>query len=195
MQSVLYLLHYSYRNKGWPMSQYFNVFSAWAAWVPQSAPRATKLAARSWHGWQQWLLRFAAVVGLWACMGAAQAQQDLIVVRSVPVSTGTTGSIITYDIAYKNGGPGAADGANLLEQLPNGFVVLDLNCVGAFGGAVCPTNSLQNNDLNSFPFPRIEGSISTFPEFAVVRLRVIKSWWCRLTACVTSSTLIPWIAL
>lgn len=119
------------------------------------------------------------LVAVWVTMSGmgifvtnAHAQQDLIVVRSMPTTSGTTASTITYEISYKNGGAGSANGATITEQLPNGFQVLNLSCVGAFGGAVCPATTIVNNDPANFPFPRIEGTISTFPEFGVVRLRV-----------------------
>jgi len=116
-------------------------------------------------------MRLSMAMCLWACSSMAMAQQDLIVVRSMSAVTGVTGSTLTYDIAYKNGGPGAANGAAFAEQLPSGFQVLNVSCVGAFGGAVCPSTTIANNTL-PFTSPRITGSIATFPEFAVVRLRV-----------------------
>ena len=116
----------------------------------------------------QFLLATAAL-----CFGsAALANPDLIVARSMPVTTGLTLSVITYDVSYKNGGPGTSHAAQLREQLPPGFSVLSATCVGAYGGAVCPTQFTVTGNGPSNGYPLISATIPTFPEFGVVRMRV-----------------------
>ena len=129
-----------------------------------------RVAAMRLQTWWRWAtLVFAFLLA--GFHGAASANQDLVVMRAMPVSSGVTAGKLVYETIYKNGGPGSSDGAQFVERLPAGFVVLSATCSGAFGGAVCPTVTV-NNGAGSTGAPLIQGVINTFPEFAVVRVRV-----------------------
>ncbi len=116
--------------------------------------------------WQRCLWLLMSTLALGALPGLAHAGPDLVVTRAMPATSGPTASRLVYEVAYKNAGPGAADGAQFTEQLPAGFSAIGVTCLVASGGASCPGVTQQTNP------PTINGVIGSFPEFAVVRLRV-----------------------
>ena len=119
-----------------------------------------------------WKRRFCLWAMLMLATLAAQAA-DLIVVRTLTTASGVSSTFVTYDVAFKNGGPGSANGATFSEQLPPGFVVTgSVVCTGAFGGATCPVTVVTNNNPNNSPVPLISGTIGSFPQFSSVRLRI-----------------------
>jgi len=95
-------------------------------------------------------------------VGPAPTNADLAVIKSGPASVAANGAI-TYTIVVTNAGPGAANGATVMDTVPAGITGVTWTCGNATAGAVCGAANGSGN---------INTTITTFPVGASVTFTV-----------------------
>ena len=95
----------------------------------------------------------------------AQAQTaDLQITKTGPVSA-NGGESFSYVLTIDNNGPGAANGANVVDNLPPGLANIAASCISATNGAVCPA-SLAISSAS------VAGSIPALPALGRVSIEI-----------------------
>ncbi|MBK6798618.1 MAG: DUF11 domain-containing protein [Acidobacteria bacterium] len=97
-------------------------------------------------------------------VGPTPTTADLAVVKSGP-STVTASGSLTYTIVVTNAGPGAANGATVMDTVPAGITGVTWTCGNATAGAVCGAPNGAGNVINT--------TVSTFPAGASVTYTVM----------------------
>lgn len=100
--------------------------------------------------------------------GVPAVAADLIITRTMPVTTGKVLSTLSWDLLYRAGESGSADGAVISEVLGGAFTNVVAATVVTAGGASSPVLTVAATANG----PTISGSIDTLPSGGEVKIHV-----------------------